>query len=501
MLAKISAVEGSILDDDHVVEGMEVLMTEGSQVEEQLSKSEEVMTQVHHAISVFEPLSDVCRQLFVLLAAMREISFLYEFSAKHFMAILKYVLESKEIPSGASEAERIASLRTALFQEVAARIGRGLMVDDKMVFAVLLARLYKKDDTIAADASIVSTAGIVESIEEIFGENLPWQGRALAELKRVTEDEVEAGEPLMLCSAPGHDVSGRVEAMARENKRELAAVAMGSEEGFVTADNFIATASKKGTWVMLKNCHLCTDWLRESLVKKLQSFGASVHKDFRIFITSEINPKLPTALLRMSDIIVAEAPSGVKATLSRFFTSISSERFHNPVRNRLYLILAWVHAVVQERLRYIPAGWTERYEFTEADTTHALDVIDSLVEDKKVDPDKLPWDAIQETFCKGVFGGRVTKPADQEVLEKLVNSIFVSKCFDVGFKLVDIEDSPCLPDGSSKEECFDWINSLPSKTPPTWVGLDGSAEETRDMMIARSVKEKAADVGEVMKTE
>jgi len=35
----------------------------------------------------------------------------------------------------------------------------------------------------------------------------------------------------------------------------------GSAEGCTTAEPFIATASKRCTWMMLKNCHLCTDWL------------------------------------------------------------------------------------------------------------------------------------------------------------------------------------------------------------------------------------------------
>merc|ERR1719183_1822313 len=93
MLNTISAVEGSILDDDRVVTGMETLMTEGVQVEEQIAKSADVMKEVQQAISTFEPLGEICRELFVLLKAMRDISFLYEFSAKGFMSVLECVLE------------------------------------------------------------------------------------------------------------------------------------------------------------------------------------------------------------------------------------------------------------------------------------------------------------------------------------------------------------------------------------------------------------------------
>ena len=50
MLREISAVEGNILDDDRVVEGMERLMKEGAQVEEQIANSAKVMLEVQGAI-------------------------------------------------------------------------------------------------------------------------------------------------------------------------------------------------------------------------------------------------------------------------------------------------------------------------------------------------------------------------------------------------------------------------------------------------------------------
>lgn len=493
MLSTISAVEGSILDDDRVVSGMEVLMKEGALVVDQIAKSSEIMAEVHQTISKFEGLSDSCRKLFILLGQMRSIHYLYEFSSKFFMETLKYVLENIENIPEESDDLRMNRLSKNLFSEVSARVSRGLLADDKMVFAILLARILNENVTRnIADGSLED---ITSTITKEFGASFPWEGRGLAHLKTITEKEVDSTVPMMLCSAPGHDVSGRVEAMARAENKELAGVAMGSEEGFAIAEQYLTSASKRGTWVMLKNCHLCTDWLREVLVKKLQSLGASSHPDFRIFITTEISRKLPTSLLRLSDIVVAEAPAGVKATISRFFSGISSDRFGVPVKNRLYLILAWLHAVIQERLRFVPLGWTQKYEFTEADATHALDAIDALIDDatggkQHIAPEKLPWDAIRATLCKSIFGGRVANDKDQDILDSLVNSIFVPGCFDVDFKLADVDDAPILPEGSSKQECFDWIEALPFTTPPSWVGLDNDAESERAKMIAASVLKK-----------
>lgn len=46
---------------------------------------------------------------------------------------------------------------------------------------------------------------------------------------------------------------------------------------------------------MLKNVHLATSWLND-LEKKL--FRLTPNPNFRIFLTMEFNPKVPTTLIR-----------------------------------------------------------------------------------------------------------------------------------------------------------------------------------------------------------
>ena len=49
-------------------------------------------------------------------------------------------------------------------------------------------------------------------------------------------------------------------------------------------------------------------------------------------------------------------------------------------RARLYFLLAWFHAIVQERLRYVPLGWSKRYEFSESDLRVACDTLDTWLD-------------------------------------------------------------------------------------------------------------------------
>lgn len=108
-------------------------------------------------------------------------------------------------------------------------------------------------------------------------------------------------------------------------------------------------------------------------------------------------------LLRASRIITFEPPPGVKANLLRTFSAVSSTRMskvcaylcsvlepthqRGPLclqepaeRARLYFLLAWFHALVQERLHYSPLGWAKKYEFNESDLRMACDTLDTWLD-------------------------------------------------------------------------------------------------------------------------
>jgi dynein heavy chain 1 len=104
---------------------------------------------------------------------------------------------------------------------------------------------------------------------------------------------------------------------------------------------------------MLKNVHLAPQWLVQ-LEKKLHSLQP--HANFRLFLTTEINPKIPVNLLRVGEVLVFEPPLGIRANLVRTINSIPAACMKQGPSTRLYFLLAWFHAVVQERLRYCPLG-------------------------------------------------------------------------------------------------------------------------------------------------
>lgn len=118
-----------------------------------------------------------------------------------------------------------------------------------------------------------------------------------AELVTMWSFQVPSKIPVLLCSATGYDVSGRVEDLAVEMNREITSIAIGSAEGFNQADLALNSATKSGRWVLLKNVHLAPAWLTQ-LEKKLHNLKP--HPQFRLMMTAEIHPKLPVAMIQAS---------------------------------------------------------------------------------------------------------------------------------------------------------------------------------------------------------
>ena len=123
------------------------------------------------------------------------------------------------------------------------------------------------------------------------------------------------------------------------------------------------------------------------------------HKDFRLWLTSEVHPKFPTILLQSSIKITYEAPPGIKKNLLRTFEMWTPEEFSrggNATRSQILFLLAWFHAIAQERRKYIPQvnfffhiddfiffsfffqGWTKFYEFSQADLRAGYEIIHRL---------------------------------------------------------------------------------------------------------------------------
>ncbi|CAK8687664.1 unnamed protein product [Clavelina lepadiformis] len=330
------------------------------------------------------------------------------------------------------------------------------------------------------------TSAVFEYVKSVFGEKFMAEPEQEMDLGVIVEKHIKASEPILMCSLPGYDASNRVDDLATNSNTQISSIAIGSSEGFQQAEKAINTASRTGRWVMLKNVHLAPRWLTQ-LEKKLHNLQP--HPSFRLFLTMEISPKIPVNLLRSGRVFVFEPPPGIKANMLSTFSRIATaERMQRmpAERSRLYFLLAWFHAVVQERLCYVPLGWTKIYEFNDSDLRFACDTIDTWVDAvgmgrDNIPPAKMPWKALCTLFSQAVYGGRIDNDFDQRLLNSFLERIFTSSSFEQGYGLVHNQE--CLlninvPESALRQQDFvEWTERLPEKQTPAWLGLPNNAEK------------------------
>jgi dynein heavy chain 1 len=345
---------------------------------------------------------------------------------------------------------------------------------------LLVIKSFRPDRVIAMANQVVNT---------ILDSDFLHAAEAEFDLGSIIEKEIKASTPILMCSVPGYDASGRVDDLAAELNKTITSIAIGSAEGFSQAEKSINSASKNGKWVLLKNVHLAPQWLIQ-LEKKLHTL--QTHPTFRLFLTLEIHPKVPVNLLRAGRIFVFEPPPGIRANLLRTFSTIPASRMMKAPneRSRLYFLLSWFHAIVQERLRYCPLGWSKRYEFNESDLKVACDTLDTWIDTvamgrTNLPPEKVPWDAICILFGQCIYGGKIDNDFDQRLLTSFLNKLFTPRSFDPEFALVagverteDGKSSITIPEGILRRDQFlNWVESLPDRQTPSWLGLPNNAEK------------------------
>lgn len=226
--------------------------------------------------------------------------------------------------------------------------------------------------------------------------------------------------------------------------------------------------------------HLSSEWL-QGLEKRLHRLQP--HADFRVFLTMELNANvsIPASLISLSRVITFELPSGVPSSLERSFTNVMTPARANaaPVeRCRVQFLVAFLHAVVLERLRYAPVGWTKKYDFSDADQSCAFDMVSTWIDQvslngqvRNVNPESIPWDALRELLTL-VYGDRIDNEFDRKILRSVVDQLFQSASFNANFQMngCNPDSLPAPADARDREQFLSWVTSLPSGGKPGWVG-------------------------------
>jgi dynein heavy chain 1 len=90
------------------------------------------------------------------------------------------------------------------------------------------------------------------------------------------------------------------------------------------------------------------------------------------------------------------------------------------------------------------------------------------------------------------YGGKIDDEEDYRRLADLVASFLTPSAYDIGYKLVDgpggdKEVTLTVPQGTTLQDFMAWIQKLPEREPPTYLGLPANAEKLLLVGLGKSL--------------
>ncbi|KAG7265791.1 LOW QUALITY PROTEIN: hypothetical protein CRUP_036669 [Coryphaenoides rupestris] len=303
--------------------------------------------------------------------------------------------------------------------------------------------------------------------------------------------------PIVFILSPGSDPASDLIKLAERsgfggNRLKFLAMGQGQEK---VALQLLETAASRGQWLMLQNCHLLVRWLKQ-LEKSLERI-TKPHPDYRLWLTTDPIKDFPIGILQKALKVVTEPPNGLKLNMRATYFKISHEALTScahPAFRSLVYVLAFFHAVVQERRKYGKIGWNVPYDFNESDFQVCMEILQTYLTKAHNQGDtEIPWGSLKYLIGEVMYGGRAIDSFDRRILTVYMDEYLGDFLFDVfqPFHLFHNKDVDYkIPPMGLKETYVEEIESLPLANTPEVFGLHPNAEIGYYTQAARDIRDE-----------
>ena len=145
----------------------------------------------------------------------------------------------------------------------------------------------------------------------------------------------------------------------------------------------------------------------------------------------------------------------------------------------LVYVLAFFHAVIQERKKFGKIGWNVTYDFNDSDYKISFRLISMyLNKAHQNNEEDLPWETLRYLIGEAMYGGRVTDDFDRRVLNTYLKEYVGDFIFDSNqtYYFSRSGDDYKIPVCDSLEQYIAFIDNIPLFTSPGVFGLHPNAE-------------------------
>lgn len=292
--------------------------------------------------------------------------------------------------------------------------------------------------------------------------------------------------PLIFVLTPGSDPTLTLLQFAATQEKSLEnglvkAISLGQGQG-PKAEAMIKEGMEQGAYVLLQNCHLASSWMPKLEMVCDMFDPKSMHKEFRLWLTSYPSEQFPISILQNGVKMTNEPPKGLKANVIGSFnlTPICEPEFfdgcNKPLKwKKLLYNLCFFHAFIQERRAFGPIGWNIPYEFNESDLRMSVRQLQMFLNEY----DETQFEALKYLTGHCNYGGRVTDDWDRRCLNTILESFYCEEGLVDGFEFSPSGDFKAPNGDYTREDVQEYTRNLPTVKPEVF-GMHANADISKD---------------------